>query len=57
MCKAMEDMRNEALERGREEKLVENIRSLMQTLKFSAQQAMDALQVPLDKQNSYIAKL
>ena len=50
-------MRNEALERGREEKLVEKIRSLMQTLKFSAQQAMDALQVPPDKQSSYMAKL
>ena len=57
VCKAMEDMRNEALERGREEKLIENIKSLMQTLKFTAQQAIDALRVPLNKQNHYIAKL
>lgn len=51
MCKAMEDMRNEALERGRTEgrveghlnSLVESVRSLKQTLGFSDQQARDAL--------------
>ena len=49
----MEDMRNETAEKT----TIENLKSLMQTLKFTAQQAMDALQIPLDKRNSYIAKL
>ncbi len=53
MCKAMEDMRNETAERT----TIENLKSIMQTLKLTAQQTMDALQVPLDKQSSYIAKL
>ena len=65
VCKAMEDMRNEALEigkeigkeRGREENLIENINSLMLSLNLTAQQAMDALQVPPDKQSGYLAKL
>lgn len=61
MCKAMEDMRNEALERGlergKEEKLVENLKSLMITLKLTAQQALDALQVPMDQQSKYLSRL
>ncbi len=42
---------------GGEEKEIENIRSLMTTLKFTAQQAMDALQVPLEKREWYMSKL
>ena len=53
MCKAMEDMRNEAIERN----TIELLKNLMETMKLTAQQAMDALKVPLDKQKSYIAKL
>ena len=30
-----------------------NIRSLMETMNFSAQQAMDALKIPTDKQKEY----
>ena len=35
---------------GEKNKLLENIRSLMETMKFTAKQAMDALKVPADKQ-------
>ena len=53
MCKAMEDMRNEAVERN----TVELLKNLMETMKMTAQQAVDALKIPLDKQSNYIAKL
>ena len=53
MCKAMEDMRNETAERT----TLENLKSLMETMKMTAQQAVDALKIPLDKQSNYIAKL
>ena len=36
----------------RETKL-NNIRSLMETMNFSAQQAMDGLKIPADKQEEY----
>ena len=36
----------------RETKL-NSIRSLMETMNFSAQQAMDALKIPADKQKEY----
>ena len=35
--------------------LLENIRSLMETTKWSAKQAMDALKVPADEQKKYLA--
>ena len=53
VCKAMEDMRNETAERT----TLENFKSLMETMKMTAQQAVDALKIPLDKQSNYIAKL
>ena len=34
--------------------LLDNIRNLMETTKWTAQQAMDALKVPVDKQKEYI---
>lgn len=53
MCKAMEEMRDETKDRT----IVENIKSPMSTLKLSAQQAVDALQIPADQQDKYLAKL
>lgn len=48
-----------ALRRGRDdekkENLLDNIRSLMKTMKWTATQAMDALKVPADKQTEYAA--
>lgn len=49
MCKAMEDMRNEALERGRTEghlnTLIDSVRSLKAKLGLSDQQIKDALNI------------
>ena len=42
---------------GKEEMLLANIRSLMKTLKLTAIQAMDALQIPKEDQNKYEQKL
>ena len=52
MCKAMEDMRNEALERGRTEghlsTLIESVKSLKSKLGFSDQQAKETLNISND---------
>lgn len=42
MCKSMEDMRNEVAENT----LLQTIKNLMETTKWTAEQAMDALKVP-----------
>ena len=47
----MEDLQNEA----KKETLLDNIRSLMKKLNMTAKQAMDALDVPADKQKEYVA--
>ena len=57
MCKAMEDMRREAMEKGMEQNRLENIKNLMNTLKLTAQQAMDALLIPANEQKKYLNRL
>ena len=44
-------------EEGRAEGRVDDIHSLMKTLKLSAQQAMEALQIPLSEQPYYMKML
>ena len=44
-------------EDGRKEKEMEDIRNLMDTLKLSAKQAMDALKIPLAEQSKYMTML
>ena len=49
MCKLMEELQNEA----KKETLLENIRNMMKKLNMTAQQAMEILEVPADKQKEY----
>ena len=51
MCKLMEELQEEA----KKETLLDNIRSLMKKLNMTAQQAMEILEVPDDKQKEYLA--
>ncbi|MCI9144597.1 MAG: hypothetical protein HFH87_18595 [Lachnospiraceae bacterium] len=53
MCKAMEDMRNEAVEQN----ILQTIENLMETLKLSAEEAMAAMKIPDDDRGKYLTKL
>ena len=53
MCKTMEDMRNEAVERN----ILQTIRNLMETLKLSAEEAMTAMKISDADKVKYMAKL
>lgn len=57
MCKAMEDMRNNACEEGKVEERLTSIRNLMETMKWTAEQAMDALLIPVSEHALYAHKL
>ena len=57
MCRAFEETRNEGILKGREQAYIENIRSMMETLKLTAEHAMDALKIPVAEQAKYVAKL
>lgn len=57
MCKVMEDLREESIQRGIDQNRVESIKNIMESFKVTAQQAMDALKIPLTEQAKYVAKL
>ncbi|MBP3691001.1 MAG: hypothetical protein J6I74_06720 [Schwartzia sp.] len=42
---------------GKEEERIESIRSLMETMKWTAKQAMDALKIPVAEQKKYAAQV
>ena len=46
----MEELQEEA----KKENLLDNIRSLMETMNMTAKQAMEALRVPAEKQEEYV---
>jgi hypothetical protein len=61
MCKAIDDMRKESKEEGRTEGRelthLKDIRALMRRLKYTAQQAMDLLEIPTTDWPKYLEKL
>ena len=57
MCKSMEDMRKEVAERTAENTLLQTIKSLMETTKWPAERAMDALKIPDADKAKYISRL
>ena len=61
MCVAVENMKRKALEEGMKEgaekTLLESVKNLMDTMKWSAEQAMEALKVPESEQKKYLKRL
>ena len=57
MCRAMEELREESLKRGEEAALLRSIKNIMEGLKYTAQQAMDLLKIPVSDQPKYLSKL
>ena len=73
MCEIWEEVRREGIElgiergieqgieqgekTGRFKEQLSSIRNLMETLDLTAQQAMDALKIPSEKRDGYIAQL
>ena len=57
MCRVMDDLREESIQRGIDQNRVESIKNVMEGLKYTAQQAMDLLKIPIADQPKYLAKL
>ena len=61
MCEALRElMRTEIdqeIEMEKDKTTLENIQNIMEGLKYSAQQAMDLLKIPLADQSKYMARL
>ena len=57
MCKIMEDMRDETRNETTERVMLQSIKSLMETMKLSADQAMDALKISDNDKVKYAGRL
>ena len=57
MSEVLDRIEARGMARGRESANLSNIRSLMETMKWSSQQAMNALKIPASEQRQYEAKL
>ncbi len=57
VCKVLEDMRNEAKKEEHFDTVLNNIKNLMESVKWSAEQAMDALKIPTSERSMYLKQL
>ena len=61
MCEALKELMKDEIEKERQEAaqdtILENIKSLMHNLNFSAEQAMAALNIPVPNRSGYISRL
>jgi len=57
MCIAIQEMQKEAATKATDKTLLDSIRNLMDTLKLTAQQAMDALKISADDQKRFLQML
>ena len=57
MCNLSKGILERGLERGKKERAVEDIQNLMETLKLTVEQAMDAIKVPEVDRDMYKALL
>ena len=55
MCKAIEDMKDDARMEGRMEERLTSIRNLMKKMGWSSKEAMDALMISAEEQKQYSA--
>ena len=57
MCEALRELMREDLEEERADAILVSIRNLMDSMKWTAEQAMDALKLPMDDRAKYVSKL
>ena len=53
MCKIMDEIRQEGINWGMERNRLESLRTIMQTMQLSEDEAMNALLIPLEKRAKY----
>ncbi len=53
MCKVLEDMRNESAKKADEQRLITDIRNVMESFGVSIEKAMESLKIPVEQQGMY----
>lgn len=57
MAKGMEKGMAKGMEKGTDNAILSSVRNLMDSMKWTAEQAMDAIKVPADEREKYLSKL
>lgn len=57
MCEILEELRREGIEQGERRKLLSDLRTLMEKLHYTAQQALDFFEVPEADRPLYLTLL
>ncbi|MBR3143067.1 MAG: hypothetical protein IKF09_07990 [Clostridiales bacterium] len=57
MCEVLDRVEEKGIQRGIDQTRIESIKNVMESFKVTAQQAMEALKIPVDDQPKYLAKL
>ena len=57
MCEALKELMKEDFEKKEQETLLNTIRNLMDSMKWTAEQAMAAMKIPDADRGKYMAKL
>ena len=57
MCEVLDRVEARGEERGVDKTRLESIKNVMEGLKYTAQQAMDLLKIPVSDQPKYMARL
>ncbi len=56
-AKAAEKAMEKGMEKGADNTIITSVRNLMETMKLTAEQAMDAIKVPMESRGKYLSKL
>ena len=56
-AKAAERAMEKGMEKGADNTIITSVRNLMETMKLTAEQAMDAIKVPMESRGKYLSKL
>lgn len=57
MCEVLDRVEARGMEKGIEENRIENIKTVMRKLSYTAKQAMDLLDIPLTERGKYTLRL
>jgi len=57
MCKGLDDWAKREQEKGVARGKIESIKSIMESMKTTAEDAMNLLKIPVEEQAEYLAKL
>ena len=57
MCEALRELMKDEIDAAVEEGMVSAVRNLMDSMKWTAEQAMEAIKIPAEERGKYVSRL